>query len=311
MEYLPDRYTLNNVIRSIRQPKKLIEEFRRLPLTFHLTAQRVWANQNGYGEEKAVRLVEEDWDNLIIIDACRADLFEDVVDIEKFDEYRREVSIDSNTTPWSVKNFKQERLGDTIYVTGNPAVSKTIPDRFYKFIEAWPRSWQEWGSGNMEPEPIFEAAVEASEEYQNKRLIIHFVQPHTPFIENPELIDRSSGLNVWERIEAGEVDKDDVWQGYKSNLEYVMPIVLDLIEEISGKTVLTSDHGNMLGETTVTGKSIYGHPGGVRCPELLEVPYCVIESDNRKRIIDEGVESEGSVNQELIQKRLNALGYHD
>lgn len=311
MKIVPDRYTIRNLIRGLNKPKLFVEEIMRIPFTFHSTVQNIWAERNGYGESDAVRLVREDWDNLIIIDACRADLFEDVVDTEKFDQYRREVSIDSNTTPWSIKNFKSERMGDTVYVTGNAAVSRTIPDRFHEFVEAWPNHWKEWVNGDMEPEPVFEEAIELSEEYPRKKLIVHFVQPHNPFIEYPELMDQDRDLNVWERIKTGEVDKDNVWKAYKSNLEIVMPFVFDLIEELPGKTVLTSDHGNMLGETTVTGKSVYGHPGGMRCPELLEVPYCVIESDNRKKIVDEGVKSSGSMDEEIIQKRLQALGYHE
>jgi hypothetical protein len=311
MKYIPDRYTVENFKRSLRQPQLFVEELRRLPFTFHSTVQGIWASRNGYGESDAVRLVEEDWDNLIIIDACRADLFEEVVDTDRFDQYRREVSIDSNTTPWSVKNFKTEWMGDTVYVTGNAAVSRTIPDRFHKFVEAWPDHWREWVYGDMEPEPVFEEAVKLSEEYQNKKMIVHFVQPHIPFIEHPELMDQDSKSTVWERIGTGEVDKDDVWEAYKTNLEHVMPFVFDLIEELPGRTILTSDHGNMLGETMVTGKPVYGHPGGVRCPELLEVPFCIIESDNRKKIVDEGIESGGSMDEEIIKKRLNALGYHE
>lgn len=304
---LPDRYTYQNFKRALKQPGKFAEEIQRIPLTFHATAQGVWANQNGFGERDAVRVIEEDWDNLIVIDACRADLFEQVVDVDRFDEYRREVSIDTNTTPWSIKNFKGKALGDTVYITGNPATSKTVPDEFHRYIE----TWTDWEDANYLPEPVYEEALAAARAYPNKRLITHFVQPHVPFIENPELIDRSDGLNVWERIETGEVERDAVWEAYAENLRYVMPIVFDLIESLPGRTVLTSDHGNMLGETTVTGKPIYGHPGGIRCPELLEVPWCIVEGEERKEITDDGVESAGSVDSDLIKERLAALGYHE
>lgn len=304
---IPDRYTWQNFKRALDQPEKFVEEIQRIPITLHSAAQELWANQNGLGEKDAVRLIEEDWDNLIVIDACRADLFENVVDVNRFDEYRREVSIDTNTTPWSIKNFKGKGLGDTVYITGNPATSKTVPDEFHRYIE----TWADWEEANYLPEPVYDEAVAAAEEFPNKRLIVHFVQPHVPFIDNPELIDRSNGLNVWERIEAGEVERDAVWEAYEENLRYVIPIVFDLIEALPGRTILTSDHGNMLGETTVTGKPIYGHPGGVRCPELVEVPWCVVEGSERRAIIDDGVKSKGSVSSELVKERLAALGYHE
>lgn len=328
IKMIPDRYTYKNFKRAVRQPEKFVEELGRLPSTFHSVVQEGWANMNGLGENDAVRLIEEDWDNLIVIDACRADLFEEVVDTDRFDEYERKVSVDTNTTPWSIKNFKGERMGDTVYVNGNPATSKTIPDEFHRFIEVWTDrdAWTDPDDEGVEvlpPKPVFEAAVEASEEYPNKRLVVHFIQPHAPFIRDPQISytkqwdptgeggakDPNKPDDTWEGIRMGEVEPEDAWEGYKRNLEYVTPYVFDLIENLRGKTVLTSDHGNMMGERTVSGKRIYGHPGGFRCPELVEVPWCVVEGAERKEVTDDGVHSEGTVNSDLVNERLAALGY--
>jgi hypothetical protein len=322
---LPDRYTYQNFKKAVRNPEKFVEETKRLPSVFHEAVQKAWAKKNGYSEKDAVKLIEEDWDNLVIIDACRADLFEEVVDTDEFDRYKRVISLDTNTTPWSIKNFGGEHLGDTVYVTGNPAPSKTVPDEFHDFIEVWtdPDAHDE-NTYTVPPEPIVEAATEASEKYPDKRLIVHFIHPHIPFVEDPNLIYRTDwndaervGIEVedpepphtvWEALRMGEVEYDEVWAAYRRNLEYVLPHVYGLIDELSGKTVLTSDHGNMLGERSVSGKRVYGHPGGMRCPQLLEVPWCEIEGDARKEIKDEGVNSGGSVESDLINDRLTALG---
>lgn len=325
---LPDRYTLANLKRAVRQPTKIVEELRRLPMVSHGVVQRLWARRNGYGESDAVDLVAADWDNLVILDACRADLFEEVVDTERFDDYDRVISVASNTTPWSIKNFKGRELGDIVYVTGNPAPSKTVANDFHDFIEVWtdPDAHDE-ETYTVPPGPVVEAAIEAAEQYPDKRLIVHFIHPHIPFVETPDLIYRTDwndaervGIEVedpepphtvWEALEMGEVDRDEVWEGYRKNLEHILPHVYDLIEQLDGKTVLTSDHGNMLGESTVSGKRIYGHPGGIRSPELLEVPWCEIETDERRQITDDGVDSMGSVDSDLIEDRLAALGYVD
>lgn len=57
-----------------------------------------------YGTD-GVFVPDADWDNLIILDACRADLFEDVVDTTQFDEYRRVTSLASMTAEWSKKKL--------------------------------------------------------------------------------------------------------------------------------------------------------------------------------------------------------------
>jgi hypothetical protein len=49
----------------------------------------------------------------------------------------------------------------------------------------------------------------------------------------------------------------------------------------------------------------------MRCPELLEVPWCEVEGDVKKKIRDDGVNSTGSVESDLINDRLAALGYVD
>jgi hypothetical protein len=64
----------------------------------------------------------------------------------------------------------------------------------------------------------------------------------------------------------------------------------------------------MLGERTPGGKPIYAHPGGYKCPELVTVPWAVIDGERRK-ITDDGVHSEGSLESDIIEQRLAALGY--
>lgn len=323
---LPDRYTFSNLRRAIREPELIGEELGRMPDVFHEIAQKAWAAANGYGEKDAVKLVDEDWDNLIIIDACRADLFEEIVDVDEFDSYERVVSIGTNTTPWSIKNFRGEQLGDTVYVTGNPAPSKTVSDEFHDFIEVWTDpDVHDKNAYTVPPEPIVEAALEAAEEYPDKRLIVHFIHPHIPFVETPDLIfrtywrdaerlgievgDREPPNSVWEAMEMGEAEPDEVWAAYRKNLEHVLPHLDELIDGLSGKTVLTSDHGNMLGEKTVSGKTVYGHPGGIRSKELVEVPWAETDDGERREISDDGVRSSGSVDSDVIDERLAALGY--
>jgi len=80
--------------------------------------------------------------------------------------------------------------------------------------------------------------MDAAEQYPNKRLLVHFIQPHYPFIgpTGQEHFDLDS-LDFWDRVLRGEVDiPDDVlWNAYEENLEVVLPHVETLMEALDGE----------------------------------------------------------------------------
>ena len=56
-----------------------------------------------------------------------------------------------------------------------------------------------------------------------------------------------------------------------------------LIESLDGKTVVTSDHGNLFGRRLwPIPLQKYGHPPGLRFPELIEVPWHETPFENRR-----------------------------
>jgi len=268
-----------------------------------------------------ISVVEEDWDNLIVLDACRADLFEEVADLDEFDEYRRVTSNASNTTPWTQKNFAGRALGDIVYVTSNPVTSKEAPNAFHELREVWVDGYDP-ESHSILPGPVVEETLAAQEDHGDKRLVAHFMQPHMPFVPRPDLIYRTHWRpgdvdspeadppnNIWHALELGEVDRDEVWEGYRENLAFVLDDAIDLAHELPGRTVIMSDHGNMLGERTIPPIRVYGHPPGLRCPELVTVPWAVIESEPRPEIVDEGAHSSTQMGEQVIEQRLHNLGY--
>ena len=133
--------------------------------------------------DTSVRAVDGDWDNLIILDACRYDAFTEVNWLEGNLEQRYAVA--SNTTHFLMKNFVGEKLYDTIQLTANPKGGKLENEYsnnriFYKTIsmmDKWDRETQ-----TVLPEEMVEKAIEVHEKYPNKRLVMHFVQPHLPYI---------------------------------------------------------------------------------------------------------------------------------
>jgi hypothetical protein len=276
-------------------------------------------------------VTKANWDNLVVLDACRADLFEEVVDTDQFDEYRRVRSKASNTSPWTYRTFNEsytgETYGDIVYVSANPVTSHEAPNAFYRLVEACDGAFDE-ETHAIPSEPVAEQALMAHEANPNKRLIVHFVQPHLPFVKTPELIfrthwrpeidfkndedapEKEPPRSVWEALEMGVVDREAVWDGYKQNLAYGFENAMDLVEELPGRTVITSDHGNLLGERgLLTPISIYAHPQDLRSPEHVKVPWAVFEGDERRDVVDEGAKSQPATNNEEIKARLHDLGY--
>lgn len=263
----------------------------------------------------AVRVVNESWDVLIVLDACRADLFEEVTNPDDFDDYRVRQSAGSATPEWTRENFDGQALTDTVYVTGNPVVSRWVDTAFSQYKEVW-RDAFDPELGTVPAEPVTEAAIETYEANPNKRLVVHYLQPHYPFVKDPELrftrFDgtdqfqvsnaRSGASDIWEAVGEGLVDPKEAWAGYRRNLEYVLEAIEPLLEAASGRVVVTSDHGNAIGERAwPIPIKLYGHPIGVHHPALREVPWAIIQADRER--------SDHANLEEGVEDKLRHLGY--
>ena len=75
--------------------------------------------------------MEEDWDTFIVLDACRADFFEEVADFSWFDSYTSRVSLGSHSSEWTRKNFAEREFPDTVYVSANPHTSLIVGGNFH------------------------------------------------------------------------------------------------------------------------------------------------------------------------------------
>lgn len=251
------------------------------------TLTRVHPKYPGYDE--AVRVMEEDWNNLIVLDACRADAFRRVADMEQFDEYRDVVSLGSHSSEWTRRNFGGQEFGDTVYVSANPHTSRDAGDSFHTIVEMWDHDFDE-EVGTVPPQAMVDAALEAIEEFPDKRLIVHFMQPHGPFI----------GTNIPE-----EDIEDRYWDAYDENLEYVLEHAQELIVNLPGKTVITGDHGQISSSPIRDVLGVNGHKPGLRHPGLVLVPWAVTE-DTRRDVVS-GSTTEAAA--EEVNERLRDLGY--
>lgn len=255
------------------------------------TASRFHPRYPGYDE--AIHVMEEDWDNLIILDACRADFFEEEADLDEFDAYRRVISLGSHSSEWTERNFDGREFGDTVYVTGNPHTGMIAPNSFHRLIELRESAFDE-EMGTVLPEQVVEATLDAHDQYPHKRLIAHFMQPHGPFVH--EDADSSSF----------DGDVSEFWEEYRQTLRYVLGHARELAEELDGKTVITADHGQTRERRLLSVFEINPHPPRLRLPELVTVPWAAIEGERRR--IESGKVSELEASDDL-EDRLKHLGY--
>lgn len=227
---------------------------------------------------RGTNVYDLEWDLLVVVDACRFDLFAEAWDRRAagpVDSYR---SVASMTREWMARTFTPARaaeIAETGYVCGNPfSESQLDAGDFAHFDEVWRDAWVE--PGTVPPRAITDRVVDLLRRDPPGRTIAHYMQPHCPFIDRPHLsegkdVDRfgsTSWPDVWERYRMGHISLETLWSGYRANLGRTLDEVELLVDNVDAEdVVLTSDHGNGIGEA-----GVYGHPPGQWIDAVREVP---------------------------------------
>lgn len=261
-------------------------------------------------DARPLQLMSSDWDNLVLLDGCRYDIFESVNSIEGVLSKRR---TPGTWTQTFMKRTFTETYPDTVVVTATVQYDRVdIAGKFHHVERVWEDHWDEEYKTVL-PKHMRKKTIDAAEKFPNKRIISHFVQPHVPFIGEAAKELPAVGLSgqmpefdgtIWDAVGEGVVDSTLVWEAYEENLELALSDVDELVDEITGKTVITSDHGNAIGE-----KGVYGHPARRHIPALTEVPWLECPYDSRKTISEEPVVESEDVDEDVIESRLRDLGY--
>ena len=304
--------SIPRIRRAVESPVLLLRQANRL---YHRRFGTRQHNTDG------ADIFEDDWDNGVILDACRYDMFARCSNLPGELSFRR--SKGSATPEFLRANVHGRELRDTVYVTSNPMLyreEESIDHQFHDVIQVWKEDGWDTDSGTVLPETVTEYAIEAAETYPHKRLLIHYMQPHYPFIDSRTTYDKAhltgdggGGKKVWEQIMTGTLsaDRGKLWRMYEDNLKRVLPSVETIIEELHGRTVVTADHGNMIGERSfpIPIKE-WGHPRGTYTDELVEVPWLVSSTGSRRTIKRETTTEETSgVDSDVVANRLQHLGY--
>lgn len=337
---IPDHYTVDNLRKAMQDPsrftneisrmkRKTVSELRHLP---HRTiGKKVFIKKYGDG----VDIMERDWDNLIMLDGCRYDTFKNHNHITG--ELEKVVSKGSHSDEVMIANYHGKELHDTVYISANPHTDKTLDTNvFHKVIKTYSTTrWTHRKFENYHPRYVSDVAINNYEEFDDKRIIVHFMQPHAPYIgpmaeqvrsklydtrgvritnapgasetEDANVVLR----NLLEAARLGYISDDLLEKCYIENLQIVLKEVEKVLDHFDGKSVVTSDHGEMLGnpETPLLVPERYGHPRRIFLPETRVVPWLVINSETRRDITSEEPLESDTVTEETVSRQLEALGY--
>lgn len=238
------------------------------------------------------RLRESDWNNLIILDACRYDYFKNVYRDFLKGELFKAVSPASCTEFWLPRCWSD--YYDYTYVSGTPYVnsmgypvsasSYVAKKHFRRILDVWKFGWSE-KLGTTPPMAINNAVLNMTDK---KNLIIHYCQPHWPYIGKTKL--PSTNFRAASRLRARVLDKkpgkptskgerrlmndfllsniNTLRLAYRDNLKLVLKRVSELVPSLKGKIIITADHGDFLGES-----GMLFHPCNNGHHLLREIPW--------------------------------------
>jgi hypothetical protein len=322
-----------------------------------------------------VLVAKERWDYLIVLDACRYDFFESMYRDYIQGILQKRISTGSSTGQWRDLNFP-DYYDDIVYVTANPHFCQdvevegyTAGEHFHKVYEVWRDGWK---GGLVLPELVTKAAVDIVGKHPGKRFIIHYLQPHTPYIilgDDAKGYEESHGpagrrligeedytnapkykkeilkrlvklfkgnnilgnypewhLRKWLKlpprspmeIVIREYSTKVLRNAYKANLRFALEQVAELIKHLAGRIVITSDHGELLGENRC-----YAHPPNSDNPILRDVPWLVINKDKAdisqtmtgaeavKTTDESSLTNADQADDQQVKDKLRELGYID
>lgn len=300
------RNTMNSLIPPEFPPQSYRDVYR-----LALRINRKWYNRGGTSEFDPMA---EPWDNLLILDAARPEYLDETTERECGSVAMPSSSSgDFMEAVWNGRTFH-----DTVYVTTNPHAGTTLDDGVFHAVYSLLETDWDSETETVPPERVVKRAADIHEQHPDKRLIVHFMQPHYPFLgETGSEIDtsiaqslgESSKPNPWNEAMWGDIDTDALVEAYRENHEIAMHAAEKLVEQLAGRTVITADHANLIGERgTPIPVRQYGHPINFQHPKVTRVPWIKIDGE-RRTVTADPPQSAVDIEDDVVSDRLEALGY--
>jgi len=289
-------------------------------------------------------IFDYDWDLLVVLDACRVDALREVAcEYEFITDVDAKWSVGSTSKEWIINTYTEQYsdvINDTALVSGNGWTDSVLVDEpdfsrwtgtknsrfhesrlfakalhrplvdaddFDRYVPVAPaKDSHEFGAAPL-AETVTEAAVETGREGDHSRMIVHYLQPHAPYLSRA--VERGLiteiELHPLESLREGRETKDRIWELYLENLRYVLDSVQVLLKNVDADTaVITADHGELFGEL-----GIYGHLGGIPHPALRRVPWMETSAVDGRELDADVLDRLTESPMEETQERLKELGY--
>lgn len=270
-----------------------------------------------------------EWDICIVLDSARYDMLRDAL-TERATAAQTDAvwSRGSITTEWLSQTFRspyEQAIADTTLVTASPhsqtvfgdgdwltnsgSVGVPYPANPAVGLDAFDGVHELWRShagehGAVGPATMRDATIEAHQQ-AGGRVVAHWLQPHEPFIApDAEIVGGGpTETNVWDGLNSGRYEAEEVWQSYRATLDWGLDYVFDVLESVDADVLITADHGNAMGEL-----GVYGHPFGWLQPAVRRVPWLETRAtqlhDTEPDVLSGGERQKSSVDEQLA-----ALGY--
>jgi hypothetical protein len=197
-------------------------------------------------------VLDLDWNILVMLDCCRFDTF--------YFNYRdflkgslEKIIVPSIGTDEWLFNCIDRRFDDVVLVAGNPYLSNIRLrsligfDPFFRVVPVWDVHWNSYIE-TVHPRSIVNVFKREFIKYPFKRFILWFMQPHFPCIGKYD-------LKNWKDVRVGLFNKffksfnpDYAKMSYIENLRLVLSYCRELVDPVYGRVVISSDHGELLGE---------------------------------------------------------------
>jgi len=278
-----------------------------------------------FSRSQGREVFEEEWDVLVILDACRHDLMKEVVEEE---DYKFLKPVDScysaagTSDEWMNKNFGEkhyEKAQRTAMVTGNPYSDTNLDEKDFEVLEeAWEYSYDKEKEAVL-PRPITNSAIRIQREENPDKMVIHYMQPHYPFLNHDNLSEGFSlegfgkeiRKSVWDELLLDNITREELWEAYKDNLKEVIEEVNILRKNMDAdKMVITADHGNAIGTPLSEEKFIYGHVAGLNIEPLRKVPWIETTATDTGEKLSKNKKEENKDKEEVVKEALADLGYN-
>jgi hypothetical protein len=164
---------------------------------------------------------------------------------------------------------------------------------------------EEYRHGRAPPRRLTDRAVAVGREADFDRVIVHYTQPHVPYIGAAAREGRE--LREYEIDPFGYVkrtgDRETAFEAYLDELRYVLDDVSVLFDNFDAdRAVVSADHGEAFGEY-----GVFDHHAGSLHPQIRYVPWTKTTTTDSGSYTPVG-EPKTAVDRS-VDRALEALGY--